>query len=301
MQKPSLIINSVERITGVVRNIILSFVRPKYFSKDSDSFKPFPFEQVINAMTVNLVIKNNPWKLTTDYQGEQRMTKIYTFNEFDSKKPTLVFHHGASQTNPIGHLELVFGKNVYQKYNVYAIHAQNHSTKSDYIHNSVDSFIHHQQTFAGSVLAVEELRKYHDKYSSMPFIVTGTSMGGIVTSLHAFYYGSADLYFPIVAYPNVGEIFLGDAYKSVVEKWKEKRNNPAYLNSFNIDKFDQSLVEKVFPILGSHDRVVNYEKAHQFWQGKGFKVTIFPYGHFTPGIVPGEIRRLIESKISQLQ
>lgn len=300
MEKPPVIINSVERIAGVIRNVILSFVRPRYLSKDADNYNPLPFKQVVEGMKIDMVTKSNPWELITDYYGEKRITKIYVFKEFDSNKPTLVFHHGASQTNPIGHLELVFGKNVYQKYNVYAIHAQNHSTKSDYLHNSVDAFLHHQQTFAGSVLAVEELRKYHHDHSTTPFIVTGTSMGGIVASLHAFYYGTADLYFPMVAYPNVGEIFLGDAYKSVVEKWNEKRNNPAYLNSFNIDKFDQSLVEKVFPILGSHDRVVNYEKAHQFWQGKGFKVTIFPYGHFTPAIVSDEIRHLIEEKISQL-
>ncbi|KKU46353.1 MAG: hypothetical protein UX62_C0014G0005 [Microgenomates group bacterium GW2011_GWA2_46_7] len=301
MRKSPIVINTVERITGVVRDIILSFVRPKYFSKDGDNYIPLPFKQIADEMQVDLVTINNPWELITDYHGEKRVTKIYTLKEFDTQKPTLIFHHGASQTNPIGHLKLVFGKDVYQKYNVYAIHAQNHSTKSDYIHNSVDSFLHHQQTFAGSVLAIEEIYKYHHSRSAMPLIVTGTSMGGIVSSLHAFYFGSADLYFPIVAYPNVGEIFLGKAYKSAVQGWDNKRQNSAYLDSFDIVKFDHSLLNKVFPILGSHDQVVSYEKAHQFWQEKGFHVTVFPYGHFTPGVVPEEIRSMIEEKIKNLK
>ncbi len=300
MIKPPIILNSIECISGKVRDIILSFVRPKYFYKDPLNYSPLPFKSIVDEMTVDLDFTNSPWKLTTHYLEENRVTLIYSYKSFDENKPTLVFHHGASQTNPLGHLELVFGRQVYDQYNVFAIHAQNHSTKSDYFHNSVDSFLHHQQTFAGSVYAVEELHKYHIGRSSKPYIVVGTSMGGIVASLHAFYFGSADLYFPVVAYPNVGEIFLSDAYKFAVQDWENKRQNVTYLNSFKIDQFDPNLLTKVFPILGENDHIVSYKKASKFWEEKGFKIKTFPYGHFTPGIVPSEIRNLIEEKISQL-
>jgi hypothetical protein len=121
-------------------------------------------------------------------------------------------------------------------------------------------------------------------------------MGGIVSSLHAFYFSSADYYFPLVAYPNVGEIFMGDAYKTAVADWESKRHNESYLNSFIITEINPELKHKVFPILGSADHIVPFEKSAKFWQDKGLTVKIFPYGHFTPGIVGKEIRGYILGK-----
>ena len=293
--------NTLESITNMGREVILSLIRPKYLSNDPSGYKPLPFSEIMAHTTVVLNSTSKPWQLLATYGNEERQTTIYTFGDFNPQKPTLIFHHGASQTNPTTNLESVFTKEVYQAYNVYAIHAQNHTTHSDYIHNSVDSFLHIQETFAGSTYTVEELVKQHKSHSSKPVIVVGTSMGGIVASLHAFYFGTADLYFPLVAYPNVGEIFLSNAYKAVIQDWDVKSQDPAYLNSFHIQDFDQKLIKKTFPILGSQDQIVKYDKASKFWKEKGFEITTFPYGHTTPAIMSKEIRQLISDKLNQLK
>lgn len=298
--KSPFLFNSIESLANAGRNLVLSLIRPKYFSADPPDYQPLPFKQVVNDMTVILHHDGDIWRLTTQYAHEQRTTLIHTFSNFDPTKPTLIFHHGASQTNPTHHLELVFGKHVYTQYNCFAIHAQHHLTKNDYLHNSVDTYLHNQETFAGSVHAVQELTKFHRQHSLLPVIVVGTSMGGIVAALHAFYYGTADLYFPIVAYPNVGEIFLSRAYQSVVNGWETKRHNPAYPQSFQIGDFDHQLLNKVFPILGSQDKIVGYAQAAKFWQDRDFQVTTYPYGHFTPAIVAREIRELIAQKLTAL-
>lgn len=293
--------NAVETTLNRGRALVLSFVRPKYFSEDPVNYRPAPFVEILDSTETELSTDSLPWLLTTHYQGDSRVTRIYPPTSFDPSKPTLIFHHGASQTDPFNHLNAVFDHNTQSEYNIYVIHAQHHSSKSDYLHHSVDTFLHNQETFAGSVLAVEALVNYHRSHSSQPVIVTGVSMGGIVSSWHAFHFGSADLYFPMVAYPNVGEIFLSNAYKPVIHSWQTKHQMPAFRNSFQITKFDQNLTNKVFPILGTHDRIVDYQLANKFWESRGFQVATYPYGHFTPGIMGSKICDFITTKVNSYQ
>jgi hypothetical protein len=297
MLKPPILINAIESVVVFVRAQALSFTRPKYFHNDPPNYQALQFSEVLSAMTTKIEKSDNYWTLTTSYQGYQRPTKIILLSGFNPEKPSLIYHHGAGSTKPLRDFNLIFGKEFASKYNVFIVHAQYHTTKEEYLNNSVDSFLHHQETFAGSVMAYEEIIKYHKSQSQMPVIATGSSMGGIVSSLHAFYFGSADYYFPLVSSPNVGEIFMGDAYKTAVADWEGKRHNESYLSSFTVEQINPELKTKVFPILGSADHIVPFEKSSQFWQHNGFTIKVFSYGHFTPGIVGKEIRQYISEKI----
>lgn len=301
MKKPPIIFNTAEAVSNAVRSLVLAFVRPQYFSADPVDYQPLRFVEVLAATQFDLSTHTRPWLLTTHYQGDHRITRIYPPSSFDPLKPSLIFHHGASQTDPFKHLNAVFDRREQQAYNVYVIHAQHHLTKSDYLHHSVDTFLHHQETFAGSVLAVEAIVQHHRTSSSQPVVVAGVSMGGIVSAWHAFHFGSADLYFPMVAYPNVSEIFLSSSYRPVIHAWRSKHLIPAFLDSFLISHFDQGLTHKVFPILGSHDRIVDYRLSQPFWESRGFHVTTYPYGHFTPGIVGTEIAHFIRSHVDAIR
>ncbi len=296
MYKHAQLINLLESTVLYFRLLALRYTYPKYFHNDSENYQVLPFSEVLKGMTISkLDNTESNWVLNTRYKDEDRPTQILLVTEYDSDKPTLIYHHGAGSTKPLKDFNLIFGKQFYEKFNVFVVWAQYHTSKDEYLNKSVDSFLHHQETFAGSVLAYEEIIKYHRQNSQKPIIATGSSMGGIVSSLHAFYFGSADYYFPLVAYPNVGEIFLGNEYKTAVADWDEKRMNETYQSSFVINDFDNSLTKKVFPILGAHDRVVPFEKAIKFWQDKGFEVKVFPYGHFTPGIAAKDVREYIFS------
>lgn len=291
--------NAIESIIVFLRAQALSFSRPKYFHHDPPNYQALPFEQVLKGMTGKLKKESGSWILTTSYLGDSRPTKIILLNGIDPQKPSLIYHHGAGSTEPQRDFNLIFGKEFTSKFNVFIVHAQYHTTKEEYLNQSVDSFLHHQETFAGSVLAYEEITKYHKSQSKLPIIATGSSMGGIVSSLHAFYFGSADYYFPLVAYPNVGEIFMGAAYKTAVADWGNKRLNQSYLDSFIITQIDPDLKNRVFPILGSADHIVPYEKSSKFWLDNGFNLKVFPYGHFTPGIESSSIRSFINEKIGK--
>lgn len=291
--------NQIESLVWFTRNQFMRFVRPKYFSADPENNTPAPFNEILKNSTPHLDESKNPWQVITSYASESRITYIYPPISFDPTKPSLIFHHGAGQTNPKSNFNLVFDEKFASRFNVFIIHAQHHSTFGDYLNNSVDSFLHHQQTFAGSVLTVEKIIKYHHTQTKTPVVITGSSMGGIVTSLHAFHFGTGDWYLPLVAYPNVGEVFLGPNYKTVVADWTNKRSNPSYLNSFTIDTIDPKLTAKVFPFLGKNDSFIPYERANAFWQNNGFTVRTYPFGHFTPFFARKEIQNLIEDLLKK--
>lgn len=295
--KPPILINSVEAVVLLVRDFGLALTYPKYFHNDPKNYKVMPFETIVRGMKGNVEKNNNSWTLMTDYNGEKRPTSILLLTKFDPQKPSIIYHHGAGSTHPLKDFDIIFGKEFKEKFNVFVVWAQYHTSKNEYLEKSVDSFLHHQETFAGSVLAYQEIVKYHKSQTKLPIVATGSSMGGIVSSLHAFYFGSADYYFPLVAYPNVGEIFLGNAYRYAVADIENKRENQSYVESFAIREFDQSLTTKVFPIIGGEDKVVPTDNALQFWESRGFAVAKFPYGHFTPGMVQNEIKKVIFNKI----
>lgn len=297
MFRSPFLINSVESVVVSLRSLALKFTYPKYFHNDPADYQALPFAEVLAQVKSMLEQDESRWTLTTSYKGDSRPTNIILLNGFDSQKPTLIYHHGAGSTKPLRDFNFIFGKDFPRQFNVFIIHAQYHTSKKEYLNQSVDSFIHHQETFAGSVLAYEEIVQYHKFKSQLPVIATGSSMGGIVSSLHAFYFGTADYYFPLVAYPNVGEIFMGDAYKTAVANWGGKGRNRSYLDSFKIHQINPNLRNKVFPVLGSADRIVSFEKSSKFWQDNGFTIKVFPYGHFTPGVVGPEIRQYISSTI----
>lgn len=297
MFRPTLLINSVESVVLSLRSLALQFTYPKYFHHDPADYQALPFTEVLAQMTSKLEQGESRWTLTTSYNGDSRPTSIILLNGFDLQKPSLIYHHGAGSTHPLRDFNLIFGKDFPRQFNIFIVHAQYHTSKKVYLNQSVDSFIHHQETFAGSVLAYEEIVQYHKSKSQLPIIATGSSMGGIVSSLHAFYFGTADYYFPLVAYPNVGEIFTGPTYKTAVADWADKGHNQSYLSSFVVQQINPALHSKVFPILGSADRIVPFEKSSKFWQDNGFTIKVFPYGHFTPGVVGSEIRQYISSTI----
>lgn len=296
--RPPELLNPAESVYLFFRDQIMRLIRPKYFHNDRVDFKPVPFEQVLANTTHDTEQQINQWTITIHYQGEDRETKVSLLNKFDPAKPSFIYHHGAGDTNPMKDFNMVFGKKYSSSFNTFIIHAAHHASRKDYLLHSVDSFLHHQLTFAGSVVAVEEIVRYHQHHSDQKIISTGVSMGGIVSSLHAFYFNTADYYFPLVAYPNVGEIFISPAYKTVTKEWEKKRKIVEYPQSFEIGEFDPTLRRKIFPVLGSFDQIVAFEQANNFWMSRGFEVKVLPYGHFTPGFAAKEIRQYITQKSS---
>lgn len=287
--------NIVERLYHSLRNVLLFLTPLKYYRHDPPGHKPLPFSSVISSVHPALQKNSDThWTLSCEYAKEIRETHVHLLHPYDEAKPSLVFHHPSGETNHTLAYSIILGSVISKHYNIFLIKAQKHSTTTEFLNACVDSFLHHQLTFAGSVLAVETIIKEHRSYSHKPIIVVGASMGGVVASLHAYFYGTADYYVPLVAYLNVGEIFLGNAYKYAVSDLDTKRKIKEYKTSFELTKpFPLTIAKRITPILGQFDTVVSFTKAVSYWKRLYVHCRVYPYGHFTPGIMRKDIQKFI--------
>lgn len=288
-------LNSIESIFRIFREIALIFTPYKYYRNDPAEFVPLPFASVIKKVSTKLRTDSpTHWTLLCSYEGETRETQIFLLRPFDKTMPSLVFHHPSGETNHAFAYNFICGKTISSRFNVFLIKAQKHSSTGEFLRECVDSFLHHQLTFAGSALAADAIVSYHKKHSTKPIIVSGASMGGIVATLHAYFFGTADYYLPLVAYPNVGEIFCGDSYRYGMADWENKRIDKGYRESFSLSRpFPASVAKRILPILGIHDRIVTFEKASAFWKSHNIPFRSYPYGHFTPAIMRREVQKLL--------
>jgi hypothetical protein len=287
--------NTLEFLYFIGRDVAMWLSPLKHFQNESPGYTPERFEDVFKKIHITKkIVFPMHWIVRCRFGQETRETQVFLLHPFDPKKPSVTFHHGAGQVDHILPAKTILGKDILNSWNVFVIKAQKHASSYEYLSEAVDSFFHQQQTFAGSVLATEEIVQYHKKHSRKPIIVSGSSMGGIVATLHALLFGTGDAYVPIVAYPNVGEIFLGRAYRSGVAGWEEKRKNRAYLESYEMNiSLKRSLRSRVIPVLGRFDRIVTFHKAEAFWKKQRITPIVFPYGHFTSVIKRGEIQKRI--------
>lgn len=289
----------VERIGVGVENAVMGLAavkcvveKPGYFYKREPDEKIVNFASIVEKTIAQSFHRDGYWAVECSYNRETRATNVLPHNEFDSHKPTIIWHHGAGNIRYEWQMGYFLDQEMFDKFNILSIKAAHHNDRKDYLENCMDSFLHWQMTFAGSVLAEEEVVKYCRQQSKQPVIITGTSMGGIVASWHWLLFNTADYYFPIVAQPNVGEIFFGEGYVDAVDRREVRLSNEGYLKSFSSTPGDD---EKITPILGRYDQLVTVDKAEKYWHKH--QPVIYPTGHATIALKAGEIRRTILDKV----
>lgn len=292
--------NALEEIFRWFRKQGLRLTPLKYYRNDPAAYRALPFENVLQDTHTSLTQRSpTHWTLECTYKGNVRTTHIFLLAPFTPKKPSVVFHHPSGETNHAFAFHFILGKFISSRANTFLIKAQHHETTGDFLTNCVDSFLHHQLTFAGSVLAVESAVQFHKQHTNMKIVVSGASMGGIVSSLHAYFFGSADWYVPLAAYPNVGKIFMGRSYEYAVSEWQIKRKNMSYHTSFDLKKpFRRSVTQKITPILGTSDGIVHFSDANAYWKRHGIQPLSYPYGHFTPAIMRHTVRTIVQTHLS---
>ena len=185
----------------------------KFFEKykikgliDQDPGEKIPsFSHILKKTSYSVIrIPNQPWEVRFNFKKTRGVTKIFLHNKYDSGKPSLIFHHGlASSKNT--ELKVFLNSIFLDKFNVFSIKAANHDSLRQVIRQCVNKFMNLATTTCASVIAINEIVNFIRDNSDKPIFVVGLSMGGIVTGLHYFYFGTANFYFPIIAYPNFGE------------------------------------------------------------------------------------------------
>ena len=272
-----------------------------YLIYRNDPIQNFPVEN-FTALVRNIDYQFKPleksWELIINIDGKKRVARAFIERGFDPKKTTIIFHHGAGMINYKPLMNFYFNHPEFKKFNLIAIKAPCHESKADYTNGAIDSLYHQQLTIAGSVLITEEIIQWLKKQNSKSILI-GFSMGGIVFTWHWLIFDSGDIYFPITAYPNISEIFLGDGYKEVIDKRSERLKISSYFKAFSVSQTRRQIDQRdrIFPVLGEKDLIINYSKALNFWKGK--EVLHFPYGHFVSIVKSKQIKKYIGEKLTQ--
>ncbi len=290
------ILNAIERNYWIISRKIVGLTNYKIYHDDPlHEFPAQPFPKFIRSAKTKLKQQHGTWFLDMKVRDETRRTYAFLEKPFDPAKPTIIFHHGAGMINYRNILWLYFFRGVLTKYNLISIKAQAHESTMTFAKNGFNTLTHQTATFAGSVLMVEALVRWLKTQRSMP-IVVGASMGGIVATWHWLLFDTAACYFPITAYPNVTEIFLGDGYNGATDHRRDRQRLSAYTKAFVAQaKNPKSSKGNVFPVLGKNDTIVPYPSAQKFW--KGYDVLTFPNGHMTTALHYNKITAYIASKL----
>ena len=265
-------------------------------SEQDPNEKVTTFTRVLNSINYSVVkLPGKHWEIRYSFQKSEGITKIYLHNDFLTQRPSIIFHHGLGRLNPL-HLKVFANKVLMEKFNVFSVKAAHHDSIDDVRKKFLNNFTNMLAAICSSTLAIDEIVDTHRNNSDQKVIVAGVSLGGTVTALHYFYFDSADFYFPIVSYPNFGEILVDRNIKEFVVNYEMLSKNKSIPKSFSIPKrLTNRPKGKIFPVLADSDELINFEKASEFW--KGYEVTNFNVGHNTIFIKADEIRKLILSKV----
>lgn len=253
-------------------------------------------QEILNLMNSSLVKPpNSSWEIRYDFKGIKGATTINLHNKFDINKPSVIHHHGIGEIKQLS-LRFIANENFFNRFNVFSIKASHHNSVNDVIRNCTNTFTNLACCLCSSILAIDETISFHKNNSTTPVIVEGFSLGGMATALHYYLFDTADYYFPIISYPNLGEIILDKKNEKLVYNYNKIKNNSSIKNCFSIpDNLKNKPKNKIFPILSKYDELIDYKKAKIFW--KGYKPKVFDTGHASILLKINEVRKYMLGKI----
>lgn len=263
---------------------------------DQDPNEKVPtFSEILNGINHSTVkLPGKPWQIKYKYKKAEGITNIYLHNDYLTERPSIIFHHGLGRMNPL-HLKLFANKIFLEKFNLFSVKAAHHDSVNGLRNHFLNNFVNMSVGICASVLAIDEIVDTHRNNSDQGISVVGVSMGGTIAALHYFYFGSADFYFPIISYPNFGEIILDMNIKEFVTNYDKLSKNRHIAKAFEIPaKLKNKDKNNIIPVLADSDELINFKKASKFWQGCNVKT--YNVGHNTIFMKMGEIRKLILEK-----
>ena len=239
---------------------------------------------------------NYPWEISYRFKESHGIVKIHLHNKFNSEKPSFIYHHGLGEIYHPMQIHFLFNQSFLENFNVFSIKASHHESVGQVLNTYINKLINFNSGIAGSFYAFDEVIKMHHMVSHTPVIACGASLGGIVASLHYYYEGTADLYFPIISHPDLSKIALDPIHKSVIQNQELLKQNESFKTCYRIPTNLASRPKnKIFPILGKLDLTVNYKDAQKWW--RGYQVLALDTGHSSIFFKRKEIQNYILSKI----
>lgn len=267
----------------------------RYFARNVES--P-PVTDAVDETSLDLA--------TLDTEGAQELTaatpagdlqpEYLVYRWVDESAPTLIYHHGSGEYpftfsrasfNSFYHL---FGRADSDiRANLIVLRGVFHDRNPFGYLRAMGDLANFVGLMAASTELVEALTARLHAMGCPRVVVSGGSLGGLVTNLHRAHYGSAEAYAPLLAGCRLGEIFLTSAHR--------KLTSDAALDSaaqvretldFEAD-FTAAGGPECRPLLARHDRVIELDEQRTCYHGLPLRV--IDKGHVTGFFATNALRR----------
>jgi hypothetical protein len=193
--------------------------------------------------------------------------------------PVIIYHHGAAEGSYDFSFNRILKKNKGDiPANLIAIQAVFNHNNQEFM-ESISRLSNYAFMLAASARMVEELVQQLRRRGSKRIVVTGTSLGGVVSNIHFAYYHSADRYMPMLAGASIGEVYISSAYAKVASE--NGRSQPDVLRrvlNFVEDMKDRDQTH-LYPLMAQYDQLIQLDVQKEAYEEH--RIRLIPYGHAT--------------------
>ena len=268
-------------------------------------FRNDPVEEFPTADLGDLIDENTPepasmnrrgWNVTAWADRTPRTARVYWRRPPRRGHPVLVFHHGAGSIPYDRAFERIVPAAALPEWNLFCIEAPCHESLKVYFERAFDSLFHLQHLFAASILAFESAARWAVRNGAPSVVFCGVSLGGLLAMLHGRYFGSADVYIPMLAGLDIHHMFFRSANRPLADRAAIRAEMECYREALDFSRLmPWPPPRPCFPLLAEHDRLMDYERSVETWHG--YPVSTIRRGH-TSGLV--SYRALTEHLLTHL-
>ena len=213
--------------------------------------------------------------------------------------PLIIFHHGSNE-RPFQSGR--FAKNAFNRIflhtnyapdvNLIALRAPFHNGSTLHYQRSVTKLTNFAAMLSVSVKVAEYLISYFKQKVNGTVALAGISLGGWVTNLHRAYFNTADVYIPIMAGADVGDVFIRSVYGRLAGR--RVREQPDSINkTLNFaGEFEQVKDDNVYPLLARYDQYIRYDVQKSCFGNRD--IAVLENGHITGALNSDALREHIK-------
>lgn len=272
----------------------LPSIRSKLFCESVESPS---YAEHLRAMTLELpnIEREGFYELTAKTLVGELKVGFHVAQWKGEGFPAIIYHHGNNE-RPFNYgffsintfKWILFSRKDEIAANMISLRAAFHQNLREYL-GRLRKLSHFVAMMAVSVMLIEKLVSYLREKKIGCILVAGMSLGGFVTNLHRTYFSSADVYVPLLAGTQLGDLFLESAFKKILSPLARKNfSTIRKILNFEAD-FMKVEDDNVFPLLAGYDQIVNYKEQKKCYGSR--PIAVIEKGHISAVLERAKLRQ----------
>ena len=293
-------------LTQTVARQLDNFVLYTLYRRLPDSFEQSyqqagSFEAVLKETAVNpqktavyTLTAPGEHTITLDTMLGPLQSRIRVRPATDPAAPLVIFHHGFNELPYDFSWRLIFHHPSLANVHAVCIQAPFHDHYQMPVSVGLSSVQNAYQMFAGSLRLMETVKTCFAAENAAYTAVTGVSWGGITSMLYEGIFQNSRAVIPLLSSPDLAQV-MWDIARQFNHKLSVSYEDIARVFDFT-PYYQQCDPEKVFPLLGEHDRFFRLEHHGRLFAAPASRkrpFTTIPDGHITGHMKAPGLRRHI--------